>query len=100
MIQVGCLRTNPQAVVVRLSRKWTYNARTHIPYTEIPLWRGKSTEQGSYSSDGIWLRRLMPEKARASFLEEVVYGENVVAALNAGCSAVRGDDGKKNSAKP
>lgn len=60
-IVVGCLKTNHHASVVRLEREWTYNARAHIPYTEIPLCRTDDSSQGSYPSDREWVRQLAPE---------------------------------------
>src|SRR5260221_7105672 len=37
-IDSGYLKTNCQAVVVRLSRESAYNPRTHIAYNQISLW--------------------------------------------------------------
>jgi hypothetical protein len=61
-ITIGCLKTNHQACAVQVEREWTYNARMHVPYTEIPLLRGESSEQGSYLSDHKWLHQLAPKK--------------------------------------
>ena len=81
MIVCGSLIANRKAVVVRLSREWTYDALLHIPYTEIPLWRSEQSKQGSYSSDRSWLHNLMPDKDRGSFAVEVEYDDKVLGAL-------------------
>jgi len=60
-ITIGCLKTNHRACAVELSRRWVYNARNHIPYTNIPLWRSDFEESfDTYASDHEWLQQLTP----------------------------------------
>jgi hypothetical protein len=80
-IDIGCLKTNRQASVVCLVREWTYNARNHIPYTEIPLLRSDSTDLGSYSSDRKWLRHLLPEAEFSAEYSEVIYSSKIMEIL-------------------
>ena len=78
---VGCLKTNNQASVVRIRREWTYNARNHFPYTEIPLWRSDSANSGSYPSDRKWLHQFLQEGASSTEYDDVVYSSKILEIL-------------------
>jgi hypothetical protein len=80
-IVIGCLKANRNATVVQIVREWTYNERSHVPHTEIPLWRANSTDSGSYASDHIWLHALMPGKEVPPESDEAVYDSKVLQVL-------------------
>ncbi|HEY1719381.1 MAG TPA: hypothetical protein VGH42_13970 [Verrucomicrobiae bacterium] len=80
-IEIGCLKTNRQASVVRVWREWTYNARTHVPYTEIPLLRGEDSNGGSYASDREWVHQLAPTKEFSTNLNDVVWDPEILEIL-------------------
>lgn len=80
-IEIGCLKTNRQASVVRVRREWTYNARTHVPYTEIPLLRGEDSNGGSYASDREWVHQLAPTKEFSTNLNDVVWNPEILEIL-------------------
>ena len=96
-IIVGCLKGDASSCVVYIERSWTYNIRTHVPYTEIPLWRTDRTMTGSYPSDVAWLRQLAPG---ATALEEyhcVEYDTRILEALKK-LSEGGGSDNKRGAA--
>jgi hypothetical protein len=80
-IVVGCLKTNRQASVICLEREWTYNVRSHFPYTEIPLFRGNSSDGGSYPSDHDWLHQLAPRKEYPVEYSCVEYDSKILEVL-------------------
>jgi hypothetical protein len=80
-IVVGCLKTNHQASVIRLRREWTYNARNHVPYTEIPLFRGNSSNGGGYPSDHDWLHQLASGKEYPIEYDDLAYDSKILDVL-------------------
>ena len=80
-IEIACLKTNHQASVVQFEREWTYNARTHIPYTEIPFLRSDNSNGGSYPSDLQWIHKLAPNKEYPTNYSDVIWDPQILEIL-------------------
>lgn len=84
-IATGSLKTNNGVAFVTLSRDLEQGITLHIPYTEIPAGRGRSSATGVYRTDMEWLRSLLGTNVPiAEFIGKKYFDPEVVHALETG----------------